>query len=96
MKNLQLDYIDLLIVHKNDPNCPLEGKNLKFDNMSSGRAQVPNKVSSTMLENSIRALIILTILAQLILIEDLPFMYLGRRKFNQIVPKRPTFDVKST
>lgn len=57
LKNLQLDYIDLLIVHKNDPNCPLEGKNLKFDNMSSGRAQVPNKVSSTMLENSIRALI---------------------------------------
>eukprot|EP00092_Neocalanus_flemingeri_P092671 GFUD01117673.1.p1 GENE.GFUD01117673.1~~GFUD01117673.1.p1 ORF type:complete len:426 (-),score=94.20 GFUD01117673.1:77-1228(-) len=24
LKNLQLDYIDLLIVHKNDPNCPLE------------------------------------------------------------------------
>ena len=39
LKNLQLDYIDLLIVHKNDPNCPLEGKNLKFDNMLSRRAQ---------------------------------------------------------
>ena len=25
LKNLQLEYIDLLIVHKNDPNCPLEG-----------------------------------------------------------------------
>jgi len=24
LKNLQLDYIDLLIVHKNDPNCPIE------------------------------------------------------------------------
>jgi len=24
LKNLQLEYIDLLIVHKNDPNCPLE------------------------------------------------------------------------
>jgi len=24
LKNLQLDYIDLLIVHKNDPSCPLE------------------------------------------------------------------------
>ena len=27
LKNLQLDYIDLLIIHKNDPNCPIEGKN---------------------------------------------------------------------
>ena len=36
LKNLQLDYIDLLIVHKNDPNCPLEGKNLKRDKMLSG------------------------------------------------------------
>ena len=26
LKNLQLDYIDLLIIHKNDPNCPIEGK----------------------------------------------------------------------
>jgi len=24
LKNLQLDYIDLLIIHKNDPNCPIE------------------------------------------------------------------------
>jgi len=24
LKNLQLEYIDLLIVHKNDPNCPIE------------------------------------------------------------------------
>jgi len=24
LKNLQLEYIDLLIVHKNDPNCPVE------------------------------------------------------------------------
>ena len=39
LKNLQLDYIDLLIVHKNDPNCPLEGKNLKFDNMLSRQVQ---------------------------------------------------------
>ena len=47
LKNLQLDYIDLLIVHKNDPNCPLEGKNLKSDNMLSGRAQVQQKVFSS-------------------------------------------------
>ena len=39
LKNLQLDYIDLLIVHKNDPNCPLEGKNLKRDKMLSGWKQ---------------------------------------------------------
>lgn len=26
LKNLQLDYIDLVIIHKNDPNCPIEGK----------------------------------------------------------------------
>ena len=25
LKNLQLDYIDLVIIHKNDPNCPIEG-----------------------------------------------------------------------
>merc|ERR1712059_14883 len=24
LKNLQLEYIDVLIIHKNDPNCPLE------------------------------------------------------------------------
>ena len=33
LKNLQLDYIDLLIVHKNDPNCPIEGKNPNYDKM---------------------------------------------------------------
>ena len=26
LRNLGLEYIDLLIIHKNDPNCPLEGK----------------------------------------------------------------------
>lgn len=26
LANLQLEYIDLLIIHKNDPNCPMEGK----------------------------------------------------------------------
>ena len=25
LRNLGLEYIDLLIIHKNDPNCPLEG-----------------------------------------------------------------------
>ena len=33
LKNLQLEYIDLLIVHKNDPNCPIEGKNRNCDSM---------------------------------------------------------------
>ena len=26
LMNLGLEYIDLLIIHKSDPNCPLEGK----------------------------------------------------------------------
>jgi aryl-alcohol dehydrogenase-like predicted oxidoreductase len=25
LRNLQLDYIDLVIIHKSDPNCPIEG-----------------------------------------------------------------------
>ena len=25
LENLQLDYIDLVLIHKNDPNCPAEG-----------------------------------------------------------------------
>ena len=29
LRNLGLEYIDLLIIHKNDPNCPLEG--ISFD-----------------------------------------------------------------
>ena len=28
LRNLGLEYIDLLIIHKNDPNCPLEGTSL--------------------------------------------------------------------
>ena len=34
LKNLQLDYIDLLIIHKSDPNCPIEGK--LFDKLLDG------------------------------------------------------------
>ena len=35
LRNLGLEYIDLLIIHKNDPNCPLEGKkhSLSMDKM---------------------------------------------------------------
>lgn len=36
LKNLQLEYIDLLIIHKNDPNCPIEGKNFRSDKLSDG------------------------------------------------------------
>ena len=36
LKNLQLEYIDLLIIHKNDPNCPIEGKNFGFDKLFDG------------------------------------------------------------
>jgi aryl-alcohol dehydrogenase-like predicted oxidoreductase len=25
LMNLQLEYIDLVIIHKSDPNCPMEG-----------------------------------------------------------------------
>ena len=37
LRNLGLEYIDLLIIHKNDPNCPLEGKkqHLNMDKMFS-------------------------------------------------------------
>ena len=29
LENLQLEYIDLVIIHKNDSHCPLEGMHLK-------------------------------------------------------------------
>ena len=34
LRNLGLEYIDLLIIHKNDPNCPLEG-NVKLNDSSN-------------------------------------------------------------
>ncbi len=29
LQNLGLSYIDLVLIHKSDPNCPIEGKNSK-------------------------------------------------------------------
>ena len=34
LRNLGLEYIDLLIIHKNDPNCPLEGNIYFFFSLS--------------------------------------------------------------
>ena len=48
LKNLQLDYIDLLIIHKNDPNCPIEGKNSRILAMiyvDVSSIEVSNKVN---------------------------------------------------